>query len=73
MILWFCCTAEWLVGESGRTVRVPLCHELVKLLDALVAGESLIVPLHNTVNCILQDHGVDHGHALVNKLVISLP
>ena len=33
-----CCNADWLVGESGRTVRKPLCHELVRLLDTLVAG-----------------------------------
>ena len=30
--------AEWLVGESGRSVRKPLCHELVRLLDTVVAG-----------------------------------
>lgn len=33
--LWL--LADWLVGESGRTVRKPLCHELVRLLDTLVA------------------------------------
>lgn len=33
-----CCNADWLVGESGKTVRKPLCHELVRLLDTLVAG-----------------------------------
>jgi len=33
-----CGNADWLVGESGRTVRKPLCHELVRLLDTLVAG-----------------------------------
>lgn len=44
-----CCIAEWLVGESGRTIRKPLCHELVKLLDALVAGEhSRKRSLHQT-------------------------
>ncbi len=33
-----CWHADWIVGESGKTVRKPLCHELVRLLDALVAG-----------------------------------
>ena len=36
--------AEWLVGESGRSVRKPLCHELVRLLDTVVAG--LTLPTH---------------------------
>ncbi|KAL3145629.1 hypothetical protein ABBQ32_003173 [Trebouxia sp. C0010 RCD-2024] len=35
--LWL--LADWLVGESGRTVRKPLCHELVRLIDALVADD----------------------------------
>ncbi|KAL0045149.1 hypothetical protein WJX82_010101 [Trebouxia sp. C0006] len=33
--LWL--LADWIVGESGKTVRKPLCHELVRLLDTLVA------------------------------------
>ncbi len=33
-----CYNADWIVGESGKTVRKPLCHELVRLLDTLVAG-----------------------------------
>ncbi|DBB07164.1 TPA: hypothetical protein ACH3X1_011734 [Trebouxia sp. C0004] len=35
--LWL--LADWLVGESGRAVRKPLCHELVRLLDTLVADD----------------------------------
>ena len=38
--------AEWLVGESGQTIRKPLCHELVKLMDTLVAGDTPLPAMH---------------------------
>ena len=52
-----CCIAEWLVGESGRTIRKPLCHELVKLLDALVAGEGSS-PFHQPFEIFTSHHNV---------------
>ena len=36
--LWL--LARWLLGEQGATVRKPLMEELVRLIDAAVAGAS---------------------------------
>ena len=36
--LWL--LAEWVLGPQGSAVRGPLCNELVRLLDAVVAGEQ---------------------------------
>ena len=37
--LWL--LAAWVLGEQGSQVRKPLVEELVRLMDAAVASESL--------------------------------
>ena len=72
--MYLCRIADWLVGESGRTIRKPLCHELVKLLDALVAGECPRRALQTNASkyllliTILQSH---HAHAQAQQQQVA--